>query len=187
MIFSGEPTWAGYVKLDDTATWMGLTDHAFEFGRRTTGFPASTWEGRIAVYAGNGYPIGSFVPMALIGKVVGQDLAWTVLVPSMALHGLRICMGPRELLDWLYLWEGEYEEICESVFNFAQGVVRRYCWQGPSLGSARLTVPSPLDLSEEQRLKLTGADAPVHSPVLVPPTAAIVSFDQPWQILAAVS
>jgi hypothetical protein len=83
VLFSGEPTWAGYIKLDDSATWMGLTDHAFEFGHRTSGFPISTWEALIDINAGSGYPVGSFVPMALIGRVTGQDVAWT-LQPSMA-------------------------------------------------------------------------------------------------------
>jgi hypothetical protein len=83
VVFSGEPTWAGYIKLDDSATWMGLTDHAFEFGHRTSGFPQSTWEALIDINAGSGYPVGSFVPMALISRVTGQDVAWT-LQPSMA-------------------------------------------------------------------------------------------------------
>src|SRR5262245_6636255 len=83
VLFSGEPTWAGYIKLDDSATWRALTDHAFEFGHRTSGFPQSTWEALIAVNAGNGYPVGSFVPMELMHRVTGQDLAW-VLQPSMA-------------------------------------------------------------------------------------------------------
>jgi hypothetical protein len=83
VLFSGEPTWAGYIKLDDSATWMALTDHAFEFGHRTGGFPLSTWEALIDVNAGNGYPVGSFVPMALMNTVTGHDLAW-VLQPSMA-------------------------------------------------------------------------------------------------------
>jgi hypothetical protein len=83
VIFSGDPTWTGYIKLDDSATWMGLTDHAFEFGHRTSGFPPSTWEALIDFNAGSGYPVGSFVPMALISRVTGQDVAWT-LQPSMA-------------------------------------------------------------------------------------------------------
>ena len=83
VLFSGEPTWAGYIKLDDSATWMALTDHAFEFGHRTTGFPPSTWEALISINAGAGYPVGSFVPMALMSRVTGQDVAW-VLQPSMA-------------------------------------------------------------------------------------------------------
>jgi hypothetical protein len=83
VLFSGDPTWAGFIKLDDSATWMGLSDHAFEFGHRTTGFAPSTWEALVDVNAGSGYPIGSFVPMALISRVTGQDVAWT-LQPSMA-------------------------------------------------------------------------------------------------------
>jgi len=83
VLFSGEPTWAGYIKLDDSATWMALTDHAFQFGHRTSGFAPSTWQALIDVNAGNGYPVGSFVPMELMHRVTGQDLAW-VLQPSMA-------------------------------------------------------------------------------------------------------
>jgi len=83
VLLSGEPTWAGYIKLDDSATWMGLSDHAFEFGHRTTGFAPSTWEALIAINAGSGYPIGSFAPMALMSTATGQDVAW-VLQPSMA-------------------------------------------------------------------------------------------------------
>jgi hypothetical protein len=83
VLFSGDATWAGYIKLDDSATWMALTDHAFQFGHRTSGFPSSTWEALIDVNAGNGYPVGSFVPMELMHRVTGQNLAW-VLQPSMA-------------------------------------------------------------------------------------------------------
>jgi hypothetical protein len=83
VLFSGEPSWAGFIKLDDSATWMGLSDHAFEFGHRTNGFAPSTWDALIDFNAGSGYPVGSFVPMALMSRVTGQDVAWT-LQPSMA-------------------------------------------------------------------------------------------------------
>ena len=96
MVLSGEPTWAGYIKLDDTGTWMGLADHSFEFGPQTN-FPPSTWEAMVQINAGNGYPIGSFVPMALIGKLVGQDLAWTVQ-PSMALMVAILALTLTELI-----------------------------------------------------------------------------------------
>jgi hypothetical protein len=96
VVLSGEPTWAGYIKLDDTGTWMGLTDHAFQFGPRTD-FPPSTWEAMVQINAGNGYPIGSFVPMALIGRLVGQDVAWTVQ-PSMALMAAILTLLLSELI-----------------------------------------------------------------------------------------
>jgi hypothetical protein len=91
VLLSGDPTFAGFIKLDDTATWMALTDHAFEFGRKINGFEPSTWEALIDVNAGNGYPIGSFVPMALMSKLTGQDLAWTIQ-PSMALMAAMLSL-----------------------------------------------------------------------------------------------
>jgi hypothetical protein len=100
VLFSGEPSWAGFIKLDDSATWMGLTDHAFEFGHRTSGFAPSTWQALIDFNAGSGYPIGSFVPMALMSRVTGQDVAWT-LQPSMAIMaGVLTLMLSRSSGRW---------------------------------------------------------------------------------------
>ena len=101
-------------------------------------------------------------------------------------HGLRICLGPLvqfdrgSLPDWLYLWEGEYDDISDSVLKFAQGVVRRYAgkvhlW----ICAGRMNVPGAMDLTEEQRLKLT-VDMLEVTRSLDPRTPAIVSFDQPW-------
>lgn len=101
-------------------------------------------------------------------------------------HGLRICMGPLiqfdrgSLPDWLYLWEGEFEDICESVFTFVQGVIRRYAGKVHLWNcAARMNVPGAMDLSEEQRLKLT-VDMLELTHSLDSKTPAIVSFDQPW-------
>jgi hypothetical protein len=101
-------------------------------------------------------------------------------------NGLRICMGPLvqfdrgSLPDWLYLWEGEYDEICDSVFKFASGVVRRYVGKVHLWNCAgRMNVPGAMDLTEEQRLKLT-VDMLEVVRSLDPRTPAIVSFDQPW-------
>ena len=33
IVLSGEPTIAGFIKLDDTATWLALTDRVMEHGR----------------------------------------------------------------------------------------------------------------------------------------------------------
>ncbi len=74
---SGEPTFAGYIKLDDTATWLAMTDRVMEHGReprraRTLQLlrdPASTT-------SPGGYPIGAFVPFGAAQKLAGGDLAW---------------------------------------------------------------------------------------------------------------
>ncbi len=101
-------------------------------------------------------------------------------------HGLRICLGPLvqfdrgSLPDWLYLWEGEFDDISESVLGFAEGVVRRYAGKVHLWNCAgRMNVPGVMDLSEEQRLKLT-VDVLEMTRRLDARTPAIVSFDQPW-------
>ena len=33
VVLSGNPTFAGYIKLDDTATWLAMTDRVMEHGR----------------------------------------------------------------------------------------------------------------------------------------------------------
>jgi hypothetical protein len=82
-LVSGEATWAGYIKLDDNATWFAITQHVFEHGR-ALGQPApSTNQQVLADYLGAAYPIGGFVPMAVMSKISGQDVAWTIQ-PSMA-------------------------------------------------------------------------------------------------------
>ena len=55
------------------------------------GFEPSTWEALIEINISTGYPIGSFVPMALIGTVTGQDVAWTVQ-PSMAVLAAMLAL-----------------------------------------------------------------------------------------------
>lgn len=74
----GEATWAGFIKLDDTATWMAITDHVFEHGRGLGDLPASTHHQVIVDYLGGTYPIGGFVPAALMSKINGADVAFTM-------------------------------------------------------------------------------------------------------------
>lgn len=92
----GEPSWAGYIKLDDTATWMGLTDHAFEYGRGVGELPPSTYSSMVDAYLGGGYPIGAFVPAAIMGFASGQDVAFT-MQPSMAFGAAAMALLVFEL------------------------------------------------------------------------------------------
>lgn len=76
VIFSGDPTFTGYIKLDDTATWLALTDRAMEHGRDLGGLAPSTYEATLGSYMKAGYPLGSFLPWGVGQRFVGQDLAW---------------------------------------------------------------------------------------------------------------
>jgi hypothetical protein len=84
VVSSGEPTFAGYVKLDDTATWLAITDRLMEHGRDLTGLADSTYEATLDVNLTGGYPSGAFPPLGIGAKLVGQDPAW-VFQPYQAL------------------------------------------------------------------------------------------------------
>jgi hypothetical protein len=92
VLMSGEATFAGYVKLDDTATWLAITDRVLEHGRSAAGLPPSSYEATLDINFGNGYPIGAFLPLGVGSAVTGQDPAW-VFQPYMALLGALLALG----------------------------------------------------------------------------------------------
>src|SRR4051812_48997028 len=78
IVLSGHATFAGYIRLDDTATWMALTDRVMEHGRSLAGLPPSTYEATLAFNLGAGYPIGVFLPLGIGHILSRQDLAWVI-------------------------------------------------------------------------------------------------------------
>ena len=140
-LFGAGATWAGYIKLDDTATWMALTDHSFEFGRGVGDLAPSTHAAVIDAYLGGSYPIGGFVPAKLMSTITGQDVAFT-MQPSMAVAGaaLSLCLlglvrrvvrgdGAAALISVLavlsaillgyYLWGGVKELVSAALLALA--------------------------------------------------------------------
>jgi hypothetical protein len=131
IVLSGEPTFAGYVKLDDTATWLALTDRIADHGRDLAHLGPSTYEATLRFNLGSGYPIGAFTPLATASKLVGRDPAWifqpylAAMAALLALCLYRLCVGalrgPRlraavaflaaqpALLFGYYLWGGVKE------------------------------------------------------------------------------
>ncbi|HEY0317587.1 MAG TPA: hypothetical protein VGC49_04765 [Solirubrobacterales bacterium] len=77
IVFSGEPTFSGYIKLDDTATWLALTDRITDHGRDLSNLAPSTYEATLRFNLGSGYPIGAFTPLASVSSILGRDPAWT--------------------------------------------------------------------------------------------------------------
>lgn len=75
-VASGQATFAGYVKLDDTATWLGILDYVLERGTHVTGLAPSTYEAMVSLWLGDGYPVGSLVPLG-VTKLLDVDPAWT--------------------------------------------------------------------------------------------------------------
>ena len=92
IVLSGEATFADYLKLDDTSTWMALTDRVMEAGRSLDGLAPSTYEATLAFNLGDGYPIGVFLPLGVATLLSGQDVAWTVQ-PYMAALGVMLALA----------------------------------------------------------------------------------------------
>jgi hypothetical protein len=84
VVLSGEATFAGYIKLDDTATWFAITDRLMEHGRDISSLPPSSYEATLAFNLAGWYPVGAFIPFGVGAKLAGQELAW-VFQPYLAL------------------------------------------------------------------------------------------------------
>lgn len=124
----GEATLAGYIKLDDTATWLALTDHVFEFGRGLGQLAPSSHQQVLEDYLGGSYPIGGFVPMALMSKLSGQDIAFTVQ-PSMAFAAATMALLLFELARRLVLGVGRAVLIA-LLASLASLLIGYYLWGG---------------------------------------------------------
>jgi hypothetical protein len=92
VVLSGEATFAGYIKLDDTASWLALTDRALEHGRSLDGLAPSSYEATLDFYLAGGYPLGSLLPLGIGARLVGQDVAW-VFQPYLAFLAAMLALA----------------------------------------------------------------------------------------------
>jgi hypothetical protein len=93
VVLSGDATFTGYIKLDDTATWLAITDQLMEHGREVKGLAPSSYEATVQINLGGGYPWGAFPALGLGHELLGTDSAW-LFQPYLALLGsmLGICL-----------------------------------------------------------------------------------------------
>lgn len=92
IVASGEPTIAGFIKLDDTATWLALTDRIMDQGRDLGGLAPSTYEATLSFNLGDGYPVGAFVPFGIASELNPLDRAW-LIQPYMASGAGLLALG----------------------------------------------------------------------------------------------
>ena len=123
----GEATIAGYIKLDDTATWLAITDHIFEYGRAGRPLDPSAGDRRLPRRQ---LPDrrGGFVPAALMSKVSGEDVAFTIQ-PSMAFAAATMGLLLLELARRLVRGAGMAAAIA-ILASLASLLVGYYLWGG---------------------------------------------------------
>lgn len=76
IVLSGEATFAGYIKLDDTATYFAMTDRVMEHARSVSGLAPSTYEATLATTVALGYPTGSLMPLGIGHQLLSYDIVW---------------------------------------------------------------------------------------------------------------
>ena len=111
VILSGEATFLGYVRLDDTATWFNLIDQLFSHGRSFANLPSSTFvlnamTDLATTGGGSAYPSGAFMLTGVGHWVTGIDIAWVFqpyLACCAAALSLAIYALVSPLLEWRWL------------------------------------------------------------------------------------
>ena len=102
IVLTGEPSWAGFVKLDDTATWLTFTDRLFDAGYGYGGLDPSTYREVLRANFRLGYPVGAFLAFGAGRPLVGQDLAW-IFQPHLAFLAGALALALQQLLAGLRL------------------------------------------------------------------------------------
>src|SRR5262245_6078106 len=118
-----------------------------------------------------------------------QEYAWEATDQQLdfcSQHGLYIFGGPLLAFvddwvpDWLYLWEGDSENLLPTVEEFIETAVRRYrgrvnAWYC----AAHVNVGDVLDLSAEDRLRLVVRSVEIVQ-TIDPGRPILLGFAQPW-------
>lgn len=113
-------------------------------------------------------------------KPTDEELAWCQTAGIKAVAGPLLRMDEQGVPDWMYLWEGDFENLTRLIIDHVRSVVRRYAgrvhlWHVAS----RVNSGTLLSFDEEQRLQVV-ALALEAVRAIDPRTPTVVSFDQPW-------
>ncbi len=98
VLLSGEATFTGFIKLDDTSTWFDVIDHLMSHARSVSGELPSTYSLVYTGVVGPTYPLGSFVLPGVARALTGVDLAW-VFQPYLACCGAAVALCLYALME----------------------------------------------------------------------------------------
>ncbi|HUK97475.1 MAG TPA: hypothetical protein VLV46_07445 [Gaiellaceae bacterium] len=99
-VLSGLATFGGYIKLDDTATYLAMLDRAMQHGYDTSRLAPSTYEATLSTSLAYGYPLGSLLPLGVGRELVAQDAAW-LWQPYLAFMAALLAGGLYQLASGL--------------------------------------------------------------------------------------
>ncbi len=152
-------TFAGYIKLDDTATFMSFLDRSLSFGYGASGLAPSTYKSTLLEEGYKyGYPLGAMLPINVGHTLLGVDQLWLYqpyltmlavltglglyevvsgLVQSRALRACVAFFGAQAALIYGYaMWGGVKELFTPGIVLFAACLLPRV-----KTGTARQVIP----------------------------------------------
>jgi hypothetical protein len=97
-VLSGQATFGGYIKLDDTATYFAMTDRVMEHARNLAGLAPSTYEATLATTIKIGYPTGSLMPIGIGHQLLSYDIAW-LFQPYLAFMAAMLALSLYAVLE----------------------------------------------------------------------------------------
>jgi hypothetical protein len=97
-VLTGGATFLGYIKLDDTATYLAMLDRAAQHGYNSTGLGPSTYEALLDAAYVNGYPLGSVLPLGAGSALVRGDVAW-LWQPYLTFLAVLVGLGLYQLVS----------------------------------------------------------------------------------------
>jgi hypothetical protein len=97
VIASGQATFTGFIKLDDTGSWFNIIDNVMSHGRSAAGLPDSTYRLQV-LQPGPAYPLGAFMLAGVARALTGVDIAW-VFQPYLACAAAALALCLYALLE----------------------------------------------------------------------------------------
>jgi hypothetical protein len=98
-LLTGQGSIAGYVLLDDSATWIAIADRVLAHGRDLAGVEPGSYARTLQAWLGSAYPVGAFLPLGVSGRLAGQDLVNAyqpviAVMAAIAAMGMAACVRP---------------------------------------------------------------------------------------------
>ncbi len=173
VVLTGQATFTGYVKLDDTASFLGFTDQMMSHGRDLSGLAPSTYQIMLHLNIGEGYPIGTFVPLGVGSELTGQDPAW-LFQPCMAYYAAMGALALYALLKGLVRSRG-LRAVAAFVAAQAALLFAYSLWGGIKEVAATATIALAAALVPLDRDDLSGSRALLPFAVAAAATLGVLS------------
>ncbi len=154
VLASGGATFAGYITLDDTASWMAIIDHVMSHGRTVDALAPSSYSVSLQGYLDNGYPLGGFLGLGVTRELMRTDVMW-LYQPFLAYAGGMLALALYQLTRGFVSRKGA--SVAVAAIAAQPATLYAYSqWGGIKEMVAAATMPLVAALAGQRRRALPG-------------------------------